>query len=155
FLAALALNRPRDAADLMLPGLDGKEPLRPVVDPKDTPRPEPNREPGGVGNLRPGDKLPDPDPVEARKAVGNLSPQLRRTRALPPPDESRKMPANDGSDNSNTQFATLAMWRAGRYGVPTERTLALLTRRFRTSQSSEGSWGYHYAPFEGGWRTPA
>ena len=31
------------------------------------------------------------------------------------------MPANDGTDNSNTQFATLGLWAAGRHGVPMER----------------------------------
>jgi hypothetical protein len=162
FLTALALNRPRDAADLMLPGLDGKEPLRPVIGPNDPDRngntgkqPDPNREPTGVAPFRPGEKLPDPDPAAARRMVGELPPALRRTPALQPPEESSKMPANDASDNSNTQFAILAIWASGRHGVPTERTLALLTRRFRTSQGSDGSWGYHYFPKDGGQRSAA
>lgn len=48
------------------------------------------------------------------------------------------------TDNSNSQFATLALWAARRHGVPMERTLTLISRRFRTSQNPDGSWGYHY-----------
>src|SRR5262249_46856572 len=38
----------------------------------------------------------------------------------------------DSSDNSNTQFAMLALWAAQRHGVPLDRTLARVDRRFRT-----------------------
>ena len=37
-------------------------------------------------------------------------------------------------DNSNTQFALLALWAAQRYDVPMERTLRLLVQRFQLSQ---------------------
>jgi hypothetical protein len=50
------------------------------------------------------------------------------------------------TDNSNTQFATLALWVAQRHDVPLKRTLAMVDRRFRTSQNADGSWGYHYVP---------
>ena len=46
-------------------------------------------------------------------------------------------------DNSNTQFAMLALWVARRHGVPMERTLALVDQRFQTSQNGDGGWGYH------------
>jgi hypothetical protein len=46
------------------------------------------------------------------------------------------------SDNSNTQFAALALWAARRHDVPMERTLAALDGRFRGSQGDDGSWGY-------------
>lgn len=48
------------------------------------------------------------------------------------------------TDNSNTQFATLALWAAQRHTLPLERTMALITYRFHTSQNQDGSWGYHY-----------
>jgi hypothetical protein len=48
------------------------------------------------------------------------------------------------TDNSNTQFAMLALWAAGRHDVPMKRSLDLLVRRFRTSQNDNGSWGYRY-----------
>lgn len=53
------------------------------------------------------------------------------------------------TDNSNTQFATLALWAAQRYDVPMHRTLNLIVRRFVTSQNPDGSWNYHYR-FGGG-----
>jgi hypothetical protein len=48
------------------------------------------------------------------------------------------------TDNSNTQFALLALWAARRHGVPVERTLNLVVRRFASSQNVDGSWNYHY-----------
>jgi hypothetical protein len=48
------------------------------------------------------------------------------------------------TDNSNTQFAILALWAAGRHGVPTERSLKLMVHRYHTSQNADGSWGYRY-----------
>src|SRR5205085_466175 len=50
------------------------------------------------------------------------------------------------SDNSNTQFALLALWVAGRHKVPTERALALVARRFKASQNKEGGWLYFHHP---------
>jgi len=47
------------------------------------------------------------------------------------------------ADNSNTQFALLALWAAQRQGVPVERSLALVVQRFRPSQNDDGGWGYH------------
>lgn len=46
-------------------------------------------------------------------------------------------------DNSNTQFAIMGLWAARRHGVPMDRTLVLVERRFRSSQNTDGSWGYH------------
>jgi hypothetical protein len=48
------------------------------------------------------------------------------------------------TDNSNTQFAILALWTAQRYDVPLDRTLKLIVRRFLTSQNPDGTWSYHY-----------
>src|SRR5262249_37763194 len=53
------------------------------------------------------------------------------------------------TDNSNTQFAILALWAARRHGVPMERTLHLVALRFRTSQNQDGTWAYAYR-FGGG-----
>jgi len=53
-------------------------------------------------------------------------------------------PVEATTDNSNTQFAILAMWVARRHDVPTDRTLNLIAKRFYTSQNADGSWGYHY-----------
>ncbi len=45
-------------------------------------------------------------------------------------------------DNSNTQFAMLALWIARRYGVPVTRCMEKVEKRFRTSQVKTGVWGY-------------
>src|SRR5205814_1747136 len=45
-------------------------------------------------------------------------------------------------DNSNTQFALLALWTARRHDVPTEKTLELAEERFRATQNTDGGWGY-------------
>jgi hypothetical protein len=45
-------------------------------------------------------------------------------------------------DNSNTQFAILALWAAQKHKVPTARSLALAEARFRASQNTDGSWAY-------------
>jgi hypothetical protein len=46
------------------------------------------------------------------------------------------------TDNSNTQFALLAIWVAQRHDVPMQRTLDLLARRYEKSQNGDGSWDY-------------
>jgi len=45
-------------------------------------------------------------------------------------------------DNSNSQFALLALWAARRHGVPTESTLQRAGERYRKSQNLDGGWGY-------------
>ncbi len=52
--------------------------------------------------------------------------------------------------NSNTHFATLAVWAARKHEVPVEQSLTLLARRFRTSQAADGAWGYAYVKGGGG-----
>src|SRR5205814_6830000 len=47
-----------------------------------------------------------------------------------------------GGDNSNTQFAIMAVWVARKHGLPVDRTLAMVEARFRGSQNDDGSWGY-------------
>ncbi len=48
------------------------------------------------------------------------------------------------SDNSNTQFAVLALWAASqRYGVPIGRSIELVEQRFRTTQQEDGAWPYN------------
>ena len=42
------------------------------------------------------------------------------------------------SDNSNTQFATLAVWVSRRHGVPIDRTITLVKKRFTSTQLSKG-----------------
>jgi hypothetical protein len=45
-------------------------------------------------------------------------------------------------DNSNTQFAMLALWTARRHGVPTDQALLASYQRFVHSQNQDSGWGY-------------
>lgn len=85
-------------------------------------------------------------PEKVRNAAGKLPAPLRNLPAVK--DALRKpgaaplaLPAA-GSDNSNTQFATLALWAALKHDAPVERSLALNVRRFRNYQLANGSWKY-------------
>jgi hypothetical protein len=49
----------------------------------------------------------------------------------------------DSSDNSNTQFAMLALWVARRHGMPVDRAFQRVEVRFRLMQHAKnGGWGY-------------
>jgi hypothetical protein len=65
-------------------------------------------------------------------------------QVLQDPANNANAPFLTTTDNSNTQFAILALWRAQQYGVPMKRSLNLIVRRYQTSQNPDGSWGYHY-----------
>jgi hypothetical protein len=100
--------------------------LKPVVRQDaedDTKPPKPNARPKGKG-------------AKAAALLKNV-PSLREDL------EIRQEPASANADNSNTQFAILALWAAQRQGVPAERALALAAKRFRPCQNEEGGWGYH------------
>jgi hypothetical protein len=56
-----------------------------------------------------------------------------------------KVRGGDG-DNSNTQFALLAIWTARRHDIPTDQALLAAYMRFHTSQCADGGWAYHPNP---------
>jgi hypothetical protein len=77
-----------------------------------------------------------------RRTVKDLAPEVQaQLQAL-------IRPANDAAitDNSNTQFATLALWVARKHGLPVDNALAGVDTRFRVSQNPDGGWGYSFAP---------
>jgi hypothetical protein len=45
-------------------------------------------------------------------------------------------------DNSNTQFAVLALWVARRHGVDIDRSIQLLEKQLRANQQPDGRWYY-------------
>jgi hypothetical protein len=55
-------------------------------------------------------------------------------------------PLGGMEDNSNTQFATLALWVARRHGVQVDRALAAVEQRFRRTQNPDGGWSYWPSP---------
>jgi hypothetical protein len=92
---------------------------------------------------------PDPirtqkKPAEPRLQAKDLPPNLGGLpvvkQAKPGPGQPNGV--NGRSDNSNSQFAMLALWVAQEHGVPMERTFNLVDQRFRNSQAPEGSWSY-------------
>lgn len=50
--------------------------------------------------------------------------------------------ANGAGDNSNTQFALLALWAARRHDIPSEQAIMAAYQRFVTTQNKDGGWGY-------------
>jgi hypothetical protein len=53
-------------------------------------------------------------------------------------------PALSAVDNSNTQFALLALWVARRHGIPSDYAIAMVERRLRATQRPHGGWTYRY-----------
>jgi hypothetical protein len=92
------------------------------------------REP--TGSFRPQRPTRPRDPSQLPPEIQRqLEPLLRAPGQANAPSAS--------SDNSNTQFALLALWVARRYGLPVERSLAVLEHRFREYQAADGSWYYN------------
>ncbi len=79
------------------------------------------------------------DPRAAPRTVQDLAPEIRAILNQIP----RGGGAQGGmTDNSNTQFATLGLWVARKYGLPVDAALERVDARFRTSQNPDGGWGY-------------
>jgi hypothetical protein len=81
---------------------------------------------------------------------------LKRLPVFRDPDQMMKQllskgRSSDTSDNSNTQFALLALWVAQRHGVIAQRSMRMIVHRFQSCQNPDGSWGYGYL-FGGGLR---
>jgi hypothetical protein len=85
-------------------------------------------------------------PAKGKRKTEDLAKEIRDQLAL----LARSAAARTGSDspsfqpqdNSNTQFATIALWVGRRYGMPAQEVLLAIDRHFRESQASDGTWGY-------------
>lgn len=145
----------------------GDKPATPPALPGFGPRPG-NRPPVGGGQPGPGGGIPLPPGAGAAPAPPGFDqpPGAGGSPAPPGPGGFPMGPGGGGpggfggfgghlqADNSNTQFATLALWIAKRkpYEVPTEMTLERLERRFQTTQQQDGGWVYGSG---GGGSTPS
>ena len=166
-LTALRQARPSRPGDLFVQGPDGRslsrlfEPgVRMVglpVQSSDSDRPLLRTDPvGGNPADRQSSSTPqavpafpaDRQPPSAPRAVPAFPESLRGVPALQPFDKTPTLPDDDDSDNSNTQFAALALWAARHRGVPVETALARVVSRFRNSQKPTGGWGYLYQSSE-------
>jgi hypothetical protein len=74
-------------------------------------------------------------PSDLPKAVMDQIVQIYRTPAPPVAGDV---------DNSNTQFALLALWVARRHGIPSDYALAMVETRLRATQRPHGGWTYRY-----------
>lgn len=70
---------------------------------------------------------------------------LRRVALL-----RQQVAPNARGDNSNTQFAILALWVCRRHGLPVERSLSAVVRHFRETQVADGEWMYDDKGIYGG-----
>jgi hypothetical protein len=151
---AKPLNRGHDCLGLAI--LDNKEPeylekdIAAPADPK-PPQNEPVGKAGASDDKATQPKSPKPYVIPKRIAMLPVvqDPDLF---VMQDPRGQSTEPLLPTTDNSNTQFAILALWRAQQYEVPVKRSLNLIVRRFLTSQNADGSWGYHYL-FGGGENT--
>jgi len=149
FLKVLEDTRPRTTHDLFVPGERGSIPGLFV---KDGQGDQPSKLLPSVGPdpsnpvVKPLGQDPSKgaDSIDFKKALSELPPSLSKVPAVQPPIATDSLAGGDQSDNSNTQFAILALWAAGRHQVPMERALVRITQRFRRSQTAAGKWGYHF-----------
>ena len=76
---------------------------------------------------------------QRRAAATNGPRRPRRNGRLRAP---RPRPRIGDGDNSNTQFALLGIWAAGRHGFESNDALEAIDGHFRGSQNFPGRWGY-------------
>jgi hypothetical protein len=74
--------------------------------------------------------LPRPAAPQQQGQAGNL------------PTDALLAQSHTEGDNSNTQFAALALWVARRNGMPVEEALSRVERRYRQAQHQDGGWTY-------------
>jgi hypothetical protein len=91
---------------------------------------------------------PDPEKEKKRELAPEIKGLLKRldrpAPPAPPPlggepvyQQDQRVAGTKG-DNSNTQFASLALWVSRRYGLPVEPNLATIEQRFRVTQLQDG-----------------
>jgi hypothetical protein len=109
--------------------------------PKDDPKAEPKVDP----------KVDPKAPMNPKQPVVMIRPEALNPnlKMLPVVQNKGKgkgkltVARHGAGDNSNTQFATLALWAARRHGVPTDQALLASYQRFVGSQNADHGWGYH------------
>lgn len=113
---------------------------------------------GVLDKHKQGETRREPRKLEKKRKFTDLAPEIREQLRALERGESIALPAGPGlpqaiappnprlgsglGDNSNTQFASLALWVGRRYGVPIKNALTRLERRFRSQQMQDGGWSY-------------
>lgn len=147
--SGIAINPKRDPAPLNDPFAQFDELIlaKGIASPGD-----PNAKPKdkGPGLIPPVGTDPKTTPKKTMPAVKPIAPS-----SLPANLQNLAIVKNQGvkkgqgkgrfgaGDNSNTQFAMLALWAARRNNVPADQSLLLAYQRFMSSHNADGGWGYH------------
>jgi len=76
-------------------------------------------------------EIEEPSPAASRPRSGERRKNRRVNRVF-----------SGGGDNSNTQFALLGLWAAGRHGFDSDANLESIDGHFRSTQLDDGRWGY-------------
>jgi hypothetical protein len=89
-----------------------------------------------------------PEAPKDRPSVQDLPPEIQQQLRLINQQQPVGQEAGGGrpADNSNTQFAVLALWIARRKGIPVETALRRIDTRFRLTQHPDGGWAYTPPP---------
>ncbi len=84
------------------------------------------------------------DPVKYRASITRLVRLLERAQCRNGQWSYRLRAGGRAGDNSNTQFALLALWYARRAGVKVDRAVFARSLTFfeRTQSEADGGWGY-------------
>jgi hypothetical protein len=96
----------------------------------------------------------DKKPRDPRLVHPNIMAEALQIYNNPWPMPTAALFNDDPTDNSNTQFAMLALWVAKRYGMPVDNSLRAAEMRFRQTQRKSGAWSYHNRPKGGEGYTP-
>jgi hypothetical protein len=88
----------------------------------------------------------DPDAKPGKRTVKDLPKEIQDQLARINAIRASGPMFVDAGDNSNTQFATVALWVARRHGLPVDKALAQIDLRYRNSQNADGGWAYTPTP---------
>ncbi|MBI2807285.1 MAG: hypothetical protein HYX68_20065 [Planctomycetes bacterium] len=136
----LPLPLPGGKQPLPLPIPGGKQPL-PLPLPGGNPplQPLPGGQPPVQGGPLPGGVQDPLGPGGSNAHIPAVKFNGKTKNQVPRPEASV-----GNADNSNTQFALLALWAARRHDVPADYALAFAYQRFMASQVQDGGWGYGF-----------
>jgi hypothetical protein len=101
-----------------------------------------NRAASGGKREAPKDDEPRRSPKELPKEIAS---QIALINRVPVGRAVTDGPAKMGighDDNSNTQFATLALWVGRRHGLPVDKAVGQINLRYRSTVNADGGWGY-------------
>ena len=89
------------------------------------------------------DRPDTPRERPTKRTVENLAKESRAQLVRLARGEGRYVPpSGEYCDNSNTQFALVALWAGRRHGLPVDDTIASVAAYLRKTQKADGGWAY-------------